>query len=155
MIQKAASKHKQQNLIIYWFWYQRTSSLFRIYLFWDLRSRFTSCLIYLALSSKSEAIWEHLTILWSRCEILFLSVWSASSYMSTHNLHDLESKEEYIRLQILSLIMNRESQKWYTVTEEIHAQEYKNLLLKYSLKLQNQQAFSVTRWVRNNHDQVH
>ena len=63
--------------------------------------------------------------------------------MSSHNLHDLESKEEYIRFQTLSLTMNRESQKQYTAAEEIHTQEHKNMLLKYSLKLQNQQALSV------------
>jgi len=65
--------------------------------------------------------------------------------MSTHNLHDLKSEEGYIRPQTLSLTMNRESQKQYTAAEEIHAQECKNSLLKYSLKLQNQQAFSMAR----------
>ena len=65
--------------------------------------------------------------------------------MSSYNLHNLKSKEEYIRSQTLNLIMNRESQKQYAAAEKIHAQECKNLLSKYSLKLQNQQAFSVTR----------
>ena len=58
--------------------------------------------------------------------------------MSTHNLYDLKSKEEYIRSQTLNLTMNRESQKQYIAAEEIHAQEYKNLLSKYFSKLQNQ-----------------
>ena len=155
VVWKAASKHKWWNLIIYWFWCWRMSSLFRIYLFQDLRSRFTSYLIYSSLSSKSEVIWECLMIFWSRCEVLLSSVWSASSCMSSHNLHNLESEEEYIRFQTLSLTMNKEFQKWYTVTEEIHAQEHKNLLSKYSLKFQNQQAFPVTRWVRSNHDWMH
>ena len=155
VVREAASKHKQQNLVIYQFWCQRMSSLFRTYLLWDLRSRFTSYLVYLALSSKSEVIWECLTVLWSRYEVLLLSAWSASSCTSSHNLHDLKSKEEYIRFQTLSPTMNRESQKQYAVTEEIHAQEHKNLLSKYPSKLQNQQAFSVTRWVGSNHDWVH
>ena len=155
VIQKTASKHKWQNLIIYWFWCWRTSSSFRIYLFWDFRSRFTSCLIYSALSSESEVIRECSMIFWSRCEILLLSVWSASSCMSIYNLHDFESEEEYIRSQTLSSTMNRKFQKWYTAAEEIHAQEHKNLLSKYSSKLQNQQAFPMIEWVRSNHDQVH
>ena len=155
MILKTADQCQQQDLILYWLWHQRTSSSFRIYLLQNLRSRFISYLIYSALSSKSEVIWEHLTILQSRYEVLLSSAWSASSCTSTHNLHDLKSKEEYIRFQTLSLTMNKEFQKWYTVTEEIHAQEHKNLLSKYSLKFQNQQAFPVTRWVRSNHDWMH
>ena len=106
-------------------------------------------------SSSAKNLQEHLLILWSEYEILFLSAESASDSMSVYHIHDLSNQKIYTEFRAHCLTVIREALKEYKVSERLYAHSDEASLSKHSKKLQIEQTFSMIKWMRNYHDQMY
>ena len=80
------------NLIIHWFWrrwirYAWSSEMLRTYRLW-----LKCTLVCTSVSSSTKDLWECLSLLWSRYEILLTLTRSASNSMNLYHCHDFWSQ---------------------------------------------------------------
>ena len=106
-------------------------------------------------SSSAKNLWECLSILWSKYEILLLSAESASDSVSIYHIHDLPNQKVYAEFRTHCLTVIREACKEYEVSERLYAHSDEVLLSKYSKELQIEQTLSMIEWMRSYHDWIY